>query len=98
VPAIRHHHERFDGHGYPDGLAGEEIPLGARIIHVADAFDSMRSTRVYRPARRHDTALAELRKGAGTQFCPRCTTALEAVVRADGDMREPHLMLAAVAS
>ncbi len=51
VPAIRHHHERFDGRGYPDRLAGEEIPLGARIIHVADAFDSMLSTRVYRPAR-----------------------------------------------
>ena len=51
VPAIRHHHERFDGRGYPDGLAGEDIPLGARIIHVADAFDSMLTTRVYRPAR-----------------------------------------------
>ena len=50
VPAIRHHHERFDGGGYPDGLAGEDIPLGARIIHVADAFDSMLTTRVYRPA------------------------------------------------
>ena len=49
VPAIRHHHERFDGQGYPDGLAGEDIPLGARIIHVADAFDSMLTTRVYRP-------------------------------------------------
>ena len=51
VPAIRHHHERFDGRGYPDGLDGEDIPLGARIIHVADAFDSMLTTRVYRPAR-----------------------------------------------
>ena len=48
VPAIRHHHERFDGTGYPDGLKGEEIPLGARIIHVADALDSMLTTRVYR--------------------------------------------------
>ena len=58
VPAIRHHHERFDGTGYPDGLAGEEIPLGARIIHVADAFDSMLTTRVYRPARPAHEALA----------------------------------------
>jgi HD-GYP domain-containing protein (c-di-GMP phosphodiesterase class II) len=80
VPAIRHHHERFAGRGYPDQLAGEEIPLGARIIHVADAFDSMLSTRVYRPARAQDSALAELRKMAGTQFCPRCVSALEAVV------------------
>ena len=51
VPAIRHHHERFDGTGYPDGLAGEDIPLGARIIHVADALDSMLTTRIYRAAR-----------------------------------------------
>ena len=48
VPAIRHHHERFDGTGYPDGLSGEDIPLGARIIHVADALDSMLTTRIYR--------------------------------------------------
>ena len=59
VPAIRHHHERFDGTGYPDGLKGEEIPLGARIIHVADALDSMLTTRIYRaarPARRRSTS------------------------------------------
>ena len=81
VPAIRHHHERWDGRGYPDGLAGEEIPLGARIIHVADALDSMISTRVYRPALPLDDALAELRAKAGTQFCLRCVTAIEAIVR-----------------
>jgi HD-GYP domain-containing protein (c-di-GMP phosphodiesterase class II) len=84
VPAIRHHHERFDSRGYPDGLAGEEIPLGARIIHVADALDSMLTTRVYRPARPANEALAELRRMAGTQFCPRCVQALEAIVSADG--------------
>ena len=72
VPAIRHHHERFDGRGYPDGLAGDDIPLGARIIHVADAFDSMLTTRVYRPARPAGEALTELRNNAGKQFCPRC--------------------------
>jgi diguanylate cyclase (GGDEF)-like protein/putative nucleotidyltransferase with HDIG domain len=81
VPAIRHHHERYDGRGYPDGLAGEEIPLGARVIHVADAWDSMLSTRVYRPARSRTAALRELRSEAGTQFCPRCVAALEAVAR-----------------
>ena len=58
VPAIRHHHERFDGTGYPDRLAGEEIPLGARIIHVADALDSMLTTRIYRAARPAAEALA----------------------------------------
>src|ERR1700755_3486098 len=80
VPAIRHHHERFDGRGYPDHLAGEDIPLGARIIHVADAFDSMISTRVYRPARTQASALEELHSKSGTQFCPRCVGAIEALV------------------
>ena len=80
VPAIRHHHERFDGSGYPDRLKGEEIPLGARIIHVADALDSMLSTHSYRAARLLDDALAELRRGAGTQFCPRCVSALERIL------------------
>ncbi|HVC88839.1 MAG TPA: diguanylate cyclase [Gaiellaceae bacterium] len=80
VPAIRHHHERFDGGGYPDGLAGDDIPLGARIIHVADAFDSMLTTRVYRPARPAQEALDELHRMAGSQFCPRCVGALEAIV------------------
>jgi diguanylate cyclase (GGDEF)-like protein/putative nucleotidyltransferase with HDIG domain len=84
VPAIRHHHERFDGRGYPDNLSGDEIPLGARIIHVADAFDSMLSTRVYRPARDTEDALRELHEHAGTQFCPRCVVALEQVVARDG--------------
>ena len=87
VPAIRHHHERFDGQGYPDGLAGEDIPLGARIIHVADAFDSMLTTRVYRPARPAQDALQELRRMSGTQFCPRCVSALDAIVETEmGDL------------
>ena len=77
VPAIRHHHERWDGAGYPDGLAGEEIPLGARIIHVADALDSMLTNRIYKVARPADQALEELRRGGGSQFCPRCVGALE---------------------
>ena len=84
VPAIRHHHERFDGTGYPDGLGGEEIPLGARIIHVADALDSMLTTRIYRAARPVAEAVAELRIGSGSQFCPRCVGALERLVEADG--------------
>ena len=62
VPAIRHHHERWDGSGYPDGLAGEEIPLGARIIHVADALDSMLTTRIYRRRARSGGARAAARR------------------------------------
>jgi diguanylate cyclase (GGDEF)-like protein/putative nucleotidyltransferase with HDIG domain len=84
VPAIRHHHERFDGTGYPDGLKGEEIPLGARIIHVADALDSMLTTRIYRAARPASEALEELRRAAGTQFCPRCVAALERILPIEG--------------
>jgi putative nucleotidyltransferase with HDIG domain len=90
VPAIRHHHERFDGGGYPDGLAGEEIPLAARIIHLADALDSMLSTRVYRPGRPAREALAEIRRGTGTQFCPSCVAALLSAV-ARGSLEEQGL-------
>jgi HD domain len=67
---IMHHHERMDGLGYPMGLAGHEIPEFARVIAVADAFDSMTTTRSYREAKSIDFALGELRKGAGTQFDP----------------------------
>lgn len=67
---VRHHHERFDGAGYPDGLAGGEIPLGARIVAVADTFDALTSARPYRPAMSHTEALALLRGLAGTQLDP----------------------------
>jgi putative nucleotidyltransferase with HDIG domain len=77
VPAIRHHHERQDGQGYPDGLAGDAIPLAARIIHVADALDAMTTRRVYREAMSLEHALEELRRGRGTDFCARCIDALE---------------------
>ena len=84
VPAIRHHHERFDGTGYPDRLKGEEIPLGARIIHVADALDSMLTTRIYRAARPAREALDELRQAASSQFWPRCVAALERILPLEG--------------
>ena len=80
VPAIRHHHERWDGTGYPERLEGEEIPLGARIIHVADALDSMLTTRIDRAARPAMEAMDELKRAAGTQFCPRCVGALERIL------------------
>jgi putative nucleotidyltransferase with HDIG domain len=78
VEMARHHHERFDGNGYPDGLAGEDIPLAARILTVADAFDAMTSDRPYRAALAVEEALAEVRRNAGTQFCPAVVAALDA--------------------
>jgi diguanylate cyclase (GGDEF)-like protein len=80
VPAIRHHHERYDGLGYPDGLAGDEIPLGARIIHVAEATVSMLNAKPDRPTQA--AVLHELRRCAGTQFCPRCVAAVESIAKA----------------
>ncbi len=77
---IRHHHEWFDGRGYPDGLEGEEIPIGARVIAVADAFDAMTSVRPYRPAMKPEEALAELKNKAGTQFDPVIVEAFERAV------------------
>jgi diguanylate cyclase (GGDEF)-like protein/putative nucleotidyltransferase with HDIG domain len=67
---VLHHHERWDGAGYPDGLRGDRIPLGARIIFVTDAYDAMTSDRIYRPKRSSPAALAELERCAGTQFDP----------------------------
>ena len=83
----RHSHESFDGSGYPDGLAGEAIPLAARIVLVADAFDALTSDRPYRPGRHVHAALEEIRAHAGTQFCPHVVTALDSVAR-----EEPHLL------
>jgi diguanylate cyclase (GGDEF)-like protein/putative nucleotidyltransferase with HDIG domain len=73
---ILHHHERWDGTGYPDRLPGEEIPLGARIIFVVDAYDAMTSDRVYRGRLEQEDALAELERCAGTQFDPAVVAAL----------------------
>jgi HD-GYP domain-containing protein (c-di-GMP phosphodiesterase class II) len=77
---VRSSHEHWDGAGYPDGLAGEEIPLTARIVSVCDAWSAMTSDRSYRPALERTVALAELRAGAGTQFDPRVVAALESVL------------------
>ena len=75
--AVRHHHERFDGAGYPDGLSGEEIPIEARVVAVSDAFSAITSERVFAPARSLGDALEELRRGAGRQHDPRVVAALE---------------------
>lgn len=80
---VRSHHERFDGCGYPDRIAGEEIPLPARILSVADAFDAMTSDRPYRSAMPLEDACAEIVDKAGTQFCPQVVAALVAAQRRD---------------
>ncbi|HNW34421.1 MAG TPA: HD domain-containing protein [Candidatus Ozemobacteraceae bacterium] len=75
VPGVKHHHEYFDGRGYPDHLKGDDIPLIARIICVADAFDAMTTNRPYRKGLSFNTAVAELRKFSGKQFDPMCVDA-----------------------
>ena len=70
VPIILHHHERYGGHGYPYGLRANEIPLGARIVAIADAYDAMTHDRPYKRAISHENAIDELRRHAGTQFDP----------------------------
>jgi len=70
LPGVRHHHERWDGRGYPDRLMGQQIPLLARFISVADTFDAMTSDRPYRRALSEDIALEEIKRKAGEQFDP----------------------------
>jgi HD-GYP domain-containing protein (c-di-GMP phosphodiesterase class II) len=77
VPGVKWHHERFDGCGYPDGIAGESIPLVARILSVADAFDAITSIRPYRGPRSPKAALKEIKKHSGSQFDPKVVAALE---------------------
>ncbi len=77
---VRHHHEHYDGSGYPDGLKGENIPIGSRIVLVADAFHAMTSDRPYRRARSRDEALRVLREGAVKQFDPKVVRAFESVI------------------
>jgi putative two-component system response regulator len=84
---VRHHHERWDGRGYPDAMVGLDIPLGGRIIAVADAFSAMTSDRIYRPAMPLDRAWAELRAHSGTQFDPEIVAVFEQVVNDDGTLR-----------
>ena len=74
-PIVRHHHEKFDGSGYPDHLKGEEIPIAARIISVADSFDAMISVRAYKPTRDREDAMRELVRCRGSQFDPACVDA-----------------------
>ena len=84
VAGIKHHHEMYDGSGYPDRLKGVEIPLHARIVCLADAFDAMTSTRPYRVALPIEFAMQEMKKMAGIQFCPECVDAFIRVLKTSG--------------
>jgi diguanylate cyclase (GGDEF)-like protein/putative nucleotidyltransferase with HDIG domain len=92
---VLHHHEHWDGSGYPDGLAGEAIPFGSRVILVADAYDAMTTDRSYRPASTATEALAEIWRRAGAQFDPDVVSALERCVVRGLDDAGPHVHVVA---
>lgn len=87
TPIIRGHHERWDGNGYPDGLRGQDIPIGARIIGIADAYDAMTTDRLYRAALSVDEAVRRLQAGKGTQFDP-CLLELFLTLLEHGDIQQ----------
>jgi putative nucleotidyltransferase with HDIG domain len=91
LPIVELHHERPDGKGYPFGLREDDIPLAARIVHVADAFDAMTSARAYRPARARADAVAELQRHSGTQFDPASVDALVIALPSATTIAEPAL-------
>jgi HD-GYP domain-containing protein (c-di-GMP phosphodiesterase class II) len=80
VPLVMHHHENYDGSGYPEGLSGESIPLGSRIIIVADAYEAMTSDRVYRKAIGHERAMDQLNRYKSRQFDPKVVRALDSLI------------------
>lgn len=84
VPLVLHHHEHFDGSGYPEGLKGDDIPLGSRIILVADAYEAMTTDRVYRKAPGHEMAMETLNRFKGMQFDPKVVRALEHLIQLRG--------------
>ena len=86
---VRHEHERWDGEGYPDGISGDTIPIGSRIILACDAYHAMTSDRPYRQAMSHGDALRELRKSAGTQFDPQVVEALLGCLYGDRALSAP---------
>jgi HD-GYP domain-containing protein (c-di-GMP phosphodiesterase class II) len=87
LDAVELHHENYDGSGYPYGLSGERIPLAARIIRVADAFDAMTTQRSYRPALAPEFAMDTIHAGGGNEFDERCAWALLRVLRRGGQQR-----------
>jgi diguanylate cyclase (GGDEF)-like protein len=95
VPIILHHHERFSGHGYPYGLRGTDIPIGARIVAIADAYDAMTHDRPYKRAMDHESAVRELRRHAGTQFDPEIVSLFCDLYAATAPEADPTIALIA---
>ena len=91
LPGILHHHERYDGHGYPAGLKGEDIPYQARLIAVADTFDALTTNRAYRAARSPAEALAIMEKEAGTQLDPQCVAVFKEIINQDLKVKDHAL-------
>ena len=81
IPAVKHHHERFDGRGYPDGFEGKDIPYFSRIISIADTFDAMSSSRPYRDAIPVEVCVAEIERCSGTQFDPEIAVKAAQILR-----------------
>jgi putative two-component system response regulator len=90
IPAVHHHHEHYDGSGYPDGLAGEAIPLEARIVAVADALDAITTSRPYREARPFEAATTEILRQSGKQFDPIVVSALQGLWQAGEGLLTSH--------
>ncbi|MCD4824515.1 MAG: HD-GYP domain-containing protein, partial [Phycisphaerae bacterium] len=91
---VRHHHERWDGQGYPDGLAGKEIPIAARIIHLADSLDAMLQPRSYKEAYTLQRALAEIQRCRGTQFDPQLADTAREWIHNNGLTQTPQKLAA----
>jgi diguanylate cyclase (GGDEF)-like protein/putative nucleotidyltransferase with HDIG domain len=92
VPVVRHHHERWDGRGYPDGLKGDEIPITARVLTVSDCFDAVREDRQYRKAMTRDQAIAMLKEGSGTVFDPTVVSVfLENLNEFEAEIRDQNI-------
>ena len=91
IRIVRHHHERYDGAGYPDGLTGEKIPLLARIIAIADSFDAMTSDRPYRKGMQKEKVLSEIQNGAGTQYDFHLATKFVSIMQMFGESECPSL-------
>jgi HD-GYP domain-containing protein (c-di-GMP phosphodiesterase class II) len=98
IDVIRHHHERWDGGGYPSRLAGDRIPIGARVIAVADSFDAMTTDRPYRKALSFEMAVGEVRKNSGIQFDPDVAQAFLAAIEEPAFQRPPNPMRGQVAA
>jgi putative nucleotidyltransferase with HDIG domain len=90
IPYVLYHHERWDGNGYPSGRAGEEIPLEARVLAVADAFDAMTSDRPYRRALDYDAAVAEVARCGGTQFDPQIVSVFLELFAEPAELEPPR--------